>query len=133
MSAECIDDTCNIEMTGLTFTPDSLKVRPGATVVWTNLDKVVHTVTGGSSESDDAKQAFGASSLLTSGEKWQRTFDAAGTFDYFCAVHPRMTAQVVVEGDPVQAGSELAPMIFAGAGISGALGLTAVLYQRRKR
>lgn len=134
VSAECSEDTCNVEMTGLTFTPDTLNVRPGSTVVWTNMDNVAHTVTGGgSSNADTAKQVFGASSLLTAGEVWERKFDVAGTFDYFCAVHPRMTAQVVVAGEPVHEGSELAPMILAAAGISGALGLVATLHQKRKR
>lgn len=134
VSAECSKDTCNVEMTGLTFTPDTLKVRPGSTVVWTNTDKVAHTVTGGlASSAESAKQLFGASSLLTAGESWQRNFDVAGTFDYFCAVHPRMTAQVVVAGEPVHEGSELAPMIIAAAGISGALGFVATLHQKRKR
>ena len=74
-----------------TFSPDTLTVPVGTQVTWENRDDIPHTVT-----SDD-KTTF-ASTLLDTGDTFSFTFDAAGTFDYFCSVHPMMTAKVIVQG-----------------------------------
>jgi plastocyanin len=73
-----------------TFSPDTLTVPIGTEVTWENRDDIPHTVT-----SDD-KTTF-ASSLLDTGDHFSFTFNAAGTFDYFCSVHPMMTAKVIVQ------------------------------------
>ena len=39
-----------------------------------------------------------ASPVLDTDEKSSFTFDKAGTFDYYCSIHPRMTAKVIVQG-----------------------------------
>ena len=71
------------------FNPATLTVAAGSTVVWTNQDDVPHTVT-----SDE--NVFG-SPALDSGEKFEFTFTKAGTFSYYCKVHPHMTGKVVVQ------------------------------------
>jgi len=70
------------------YLPGTLRVKAGTTVTWHNNDQVPHTVTA----SDGS-----FSGLLQQGTTFQRTFDAAGTIQYFCAIHPSMKGEVIVE------------------------------------
>jgi plastocyanin len=71
------------------FSPATLTVPRGTTVTWTNQDDMVHTVTA-------ADRAL-ASPGLETGDTYAHTFTAPGTYTYFCALHPRMTATVIVQ------------------------------------
>jgi plastocyanin len=64
------------------YGPPELTVTVGAAVVWTNRDPVVHTVTADDGSFD--------SSVLSQGEVFRLVPDHAGTFPYFCSVHPFM-------------------------------------------
>ena len=79
------------------FSPNQLTVAPGTTVTWTNNDKLSHTITSGKVSDDSAGSMFD-SGLVKSGKTFQFTFANAGTFDYFCTVHPWMVGQVIVGG-----------------------------------
>ena len=70
------------------FTPATAAVPVGTTVTWTNHDDVPHNVVS-------TEKKF-ASPVLDTDEKFSHTFEAAGTFKYYCSIHPRMTGQVVV-------------------------------------
>jgi plastocyanin len=63
-------------------------VAKGATVVFDNDDTVPHTVTGRSGGVD--------SGVLDPGKQFRLT--AAESFDYFCQIHPSMTAKIAVTG-----------------------------------
>jgi amicyanin len=65
-------------------------VRVGDTITWTNHDDVPHDVVASSGPA-----AF-RSPLLDKGQSWTHTFTSAGTYSYYCSVHPDMRAQVVV-------------------------------------
>jgi plastocyanin len=67
----------------------TLIVPAGTTVTWTNEDSETHTVTA----SDRAFSSTG----LDRDEKYSHTFTTPGTYAYFCALHPFMTGQVVVQ------------------------------------
>ena len=82
------------EETDECYLPYSLEIRVGDTVTWNNIDTAAHTVTSGN-VSDGASDLFD-SSLFMSGTTFEHTFDDAGTFDYFCMVHPWMIGQVIV-------------------------------------
>jgi plastocyanin len=71
-----------------TFKPDTITVPIGTTVVWENDDDIVHTVVA-------LDGAFRSPALDTE-DKFSFTFDKAGTFEYFCSLHPYMKAKVVV-------------------------------------
>lgn len=77
------------------FDPLILNVPVGATVTWKNLDSTLHTVTSGSNESGKSGTIFD-SSYLTGGKTFQHAFSSAGTFDYYCTLHPYMKGQIVV-------------------------------------
>ena len=71
-----------------TFVPSRTTVKVGTRVTWTNRDQVKHTITA-------TNAAF--SGFLSQGASAGITFNTAGTYEYFCAVHPAMRGTVVVE------------------------------------
>ena len=71
------------------FAPAALEVHPGTTVTWTNRDEETHTITS-------TTGAF-SSAGLGNEETFSRTFSKPGTYEYFCALHPKMRATVVVK------------------------------------
>jgi plastocyanin len=76
------------------YSPAAATVSPGTTVTWTNDDATIHTVTQGSAEAP-VEGGFD-SSIINAGDSWEHTFDAAGTFDYYCSLHPFMKGTVTV-------------------------------------
>jgi plastocyanin len=77
-----------VEITQFRFEPARLAVPVGATVTWINDDEETHTVT--------ATDRTYTSTGLEHAERFSHRFTAAGTYTYFCALHPHMTATVVV-------------------------------------
>jgi plastocyanin len=78
-----------VTIDNFTFSPPTLTVSVGTTVTWTNQDDMVHTVT-------EANRLFSSKSLET-GDVYAHTFATPGTYSYFCALHPRMTATIIVK------------------------------------
>ena len=76
------------------FSPASITINVGDTVEWTNTDTAAHTVTAGS-PADGPSGTFD-SSLVMADASYAFTFEEAGTFNYFCMVHPWMTGSVTV-------------------------------------
>ena len=64
-------------------------VPVGSTVVWTNRDDLPHTVTAQDDSTD--------SGFLLLNDTCSMTFNAPGTFAYYCTVHPFMTATVTIQ------------------------------------
>jgi plastocyanin len=79
-----------VKIDNFSFTPMTITVAAGTTVTWTNEDDVPHTVV-----SDDTKTF--KSHALDTGDHFSYTFTKPGKYSYFCSVHPRMTAEVVVQ------------------------------------
>jgi predicted secreted protein with PEFG-CTERM motif len=77
------------------FIPSPVTIPMGGTVTWENNDTAAHTATGGSAT--EGPSGVFDSSLIMAGSSFSHTFDAAGTFDYFCMVHPWMAGTVIVE------------------------------------
>ena len=77
------------------FSPNPITVAPGTEVEWKNGDTVSHTVTSGKVTDDNAGSLFD-SGLIKKGAEFKFTFANAGTFNYFCTVHPWMAGQVIV-------------------------------------
>jgi amicyanin len=84
--------TVNVDIKNYAFSPASLTVAVGDTVTWTNEDTAPHTVTV-----TDGPVKF-ASPTLQQGQTYTYTFTQAGTYSYYCAVHPDMKATVTVTG-----------------------------------
>ena len=76
------------------FSPADITINAGDTVEWINVDTAAHTVTGGS-PSDGPSGVFD-SSLVMANASYAFTFNDAGSYDYFCMVHPWMVGSVTV-------------------------------------
>lgn len=77
------------------FSPNPVSVKTGTLVTWNNADSVSHTITSGKPSDTNVGSMFD-SGLIKPGQSYQYTFPSAGTYDYFCAVHPWMTGTVTV-------------------------------------
>jgi plastocyanin len=88
-AAEEQNATASITIDNFSFTPKEITVAAGTTVTWVNHDDVPHTVV-----SPDKKFR---SKALDTDDQFSFTFTDAGTYNYFCSVHPVMTAKIIVK------------------------------------
>jgi Icc protein len=72
------------------FTPQTLTVVPGTKVTWINNDDVPHLIV-------NVQGRFKQSPVLDSDQRFSVTLGKAGTYDYFCSLHPKMQGKVVVK------------------------------------
>ena len=77
------------------FIPSTVTIPIGGTVTWANDDTAAHTSTAGSPT--EGPSGVWDSSLIMAGSSYSATLDEAGTYDYFCMVHPWMEGTVIVE------------------------------------
>ena len=89
--------TPGCEDTNACFIPNPVTISVGETVTWENTDNAAHTVTSGS-PADGPDGVFDSSLIMAGGASFSHTFDAAGTYDYFCMVHSWMAGSVIVGG-----------------------------------
>ena len=73
------------------FVPSTVTIEVGETVTWDNTDTAAHTATAGSAT--DGPTGVWDSSLIMAGGSYSYTADTAGTYDYFCMVHPWMEGE----------------------------------------
>jgi predicted secreted protein with PEFG-CTERM motif len=99
------------------FSPNPLTVTPGTTVTWKNTDTVSHYVTSGQPSDNTTGTVFDSGNLIKPAGTYQFTFANAGTFNYFCTVHPWMTGQVIVAASTTS--STTTPMSNMTMGTSG--------------
>lgn len=76
------------------FIPYEVSIAVGGEVIWSNVDSAAHTVTS-VNPSDEPDGVFD-SSLFMAGTTFSHTFDEAGTYEYFCMVHPWMKGIIQV-------------------------------------
>jgi plastocyanin len=90
VAAVAAQDTTNvIAIDNFTFTPPELTVAVGTTVKWVNHDDTPHLVVN--------KDKVFRSTALDTDDSYSFTFTSAGTFEYFCGLHPQMVGKVVVK------------------------------------
>jgi len=82
-------NTAEVKVDNFSFGPATLTVAVGTTVTWTNRDDIPHTVVS-------TDKVF-KSKVLDTDEKFSFTFSKAGTYPYFCSIHPKMAGSVVVQ------------------------------------
>ena len=78
-----------VKIDNFVFGPQTITVPVGTTVTWTNSDDIPHT-------SVSTEGVF-KSKVLDTDEKFSYTFTKAGTYPYYCTIHPKMTGKVVVQ------------------------------------
>ena len=79
----------NAATAAVPYVPAVFTVSAGGTVTWINLETTAHTVTSNTTGQFD-------SGPITTGQSWSHTFTQAGTYHYYCSIHPMMTGTVVV-------------------------------------
>jgi len=83
------EDANAVKIDNFTFTPPDLTIAVGTTVKWINHDDIPHSVV-------DKNKAFRSKALDTD-DAYSFTFASAGTFDYFCGLHPHMMGKIIVK------------------------------------
>ena len=81
-------DAHRVVTDNFSFTPATVSVPVGMTVVWTNRDDVPHNVVS-------TEQKF-KSPVLDTDDTFSHQFDTPGAYKYFCSIHPKMTGRIVV-------------------------------------
>jgi plastocyanin len=88
-AAVSAEEQTEIKIDNFVFTPPDLTVAVGTTVKWVNHDDIPHTVV-------DQKKMLRSKALDTD-DSFSYTFMTAGTYDYFCGLHPHMTGKIIVK------------------------------------
>ncbi|PRD40554.1 copper-binding protein [Phyllobacterium phragmitis] len=78
-----------VDIQSMKFSVPTLEVAVGDTITFTNHDAAPHTATARDGSFDTGRLAKGESATVT--------ITTAGTFDYFCAVHPSMKAGITAQ------------------------------------
>jgi YVTN family beta-propeller protein len=78
-----------VSIAGFAFAPQTLTVKAGSSITWSNDDGAPHAVT--------FKDGSTGAESLAPGETFMREFAGAGTYEYFCGFHPYMTGSVTVQ------------------------------------
>src|SRR3989344_428824 len=86
-SLEQTSDQQVVTIENYIYSPNTITVKVGSSVMFKNNDSVAHTATA-----DDGNFDTGT---IQPGETGEPTFDKAGTYLYHCTLHPNMTGTVV--------------------------------------
>jgi len=78
----------HVSIRDFAFVPANIQITLGETIIWTNYDIAQHTVT--------FCDGMAESGALVERETFSRAFNAPGTFDYYCRLHPSMAGRVTV-------------------------------------
>jgi plastocyanin len=78
-----------VKIDNFVFGPQTITVPVGTTVTWTNVDDIPHTAV--------STDGVFKSKVIDTDEKFSYTFTKAGTYSYYCSVHPKLTGQIVVK------------------------------------
>jgi len=89
--------TPGCEETDNCFIPSTVVITAGGTVTWENVDNAAHTASSGTA-AGGPDGVFDSSLIMASGS-YSVTLDDAGTYPYFCMVHPWMSGTVIVEAE----------------------------------
>jgi len=81
--------TAEVKIDNFSFGPPAITVAVGTTVTWINRDDIPHTVV--------SNDGVFKSKVLDTDEKFSFTFTKAGSYPYFCSIHPKMTGKVIVQ------------------------------------
>ena len=78
-----------IVIANFSFEPATLTIKAGTTVTWVNHDDEPHTATA-------TDKRFN-SKTLDNGDRFSQEFKAPGVYNYYCALHPKMTGKIIVK------------------------------------
>ena len=79
-----------VSIDNFSFGPQTLTVKAGTTVTWTNRDDIPHGIAS-------SNNAFPKGKAMDTDDSYTFTFTTPGTYQYFCYLHPHMVGSIVVE------------------------------------
>lgn len=85
--------SAKLDIASFKFVPDTVTLKAGGRVTWTNRDKAPHTAENTAEEGAPATFDTGR---LTRGQHKTITFRTPGTYTYYCVYHRFMEANVIV-------------------------------------
>jgi len=88
--------TSTVAIDNFTFNPQTLTVKAGTIVTWTNKDDIPHAIAA-------VGKQF-KSKVMDTDNSYSFTFTTPGTYAYFCSLHPHMTGTIMVEAATGEAG-----------------------------
>ena len=83
------EDANTVIVKDFLFMAQDLTVPVGTTVKWINKDDIPHNVV-------ETNKVFRSKPFDTD-ETFSYTFATAGTFNYFCSLHPKMVGKIVAQ------------------------------------
>lgn len=78
-----------VRVDNFSFAPETLTVPANTTVTWINKDDVPHVIA--------SNDGLFKSKALDTDDKFSFTFNKAGTYAYYCSIHPKMVGKIVVQ------------------------------------
>jgi plastocyanin len=78
-----------VKVDNFTFSPDTFTVSVNSTVTWVNKDDIPHVIA--------SNDGLFKSKALDTDQKYSYTFTKAGTYPYYCSIHPKMVGKIVVQ------------------------------------
>src|SRR5438132_3304398 len=78
-----------VRVNNFSFGPEALTVPANSTVAWVNKDDVPHVIA--------SNDGLFKSKALDTDDKFSFTFNKAGTYSYYCSIHPKMVGKIVVQ------------------------------------
>jgi plastocyanin len=110
--------TAPVSIVDFGFSPSSITVSAGTTVVWTNTGQSIHSVTSDTG-AFDSNPSCPTGSCLDPGATYSHTFSTAGTFAYHCRVHSNMVGTVLLKAAATGTTTTVAgPATTAAPGVS---------------
>jgi amicyanin len=94
--ADAQNQTSAVAIDNFTFNPQTLTVKVGTTITWTNKDDIPHAIAA-------VGKQF-KSKVMDTDNSYSFTFTTPGSYAYFCSLHPHMTGTIVVEAATGDAG-----------------------------
>lgn len=88
VSPSAAGEVVRVTINDLAFSPAEVRAKVGDTIEWVNGDFVDHTATAKDGTWDVA---------IAAGKSAQLPLSRAGTFAYYCKVHPGMTGTIHVD------------------------------------
>ena len=82
------------ELTKSCYLPYEQKLSVDEMVLWNNIDSVTHTVSSGTPA--DGKSDYFDSGIIASSNNFSQKFDTAGSYSYYCELHPWMVGLISV-------------------------------------
>jgi plastocyanin len=87
--SEAAASPTEVRVDNFTFGPATLTVPVNSTVTWVNKDDLPHVIA--------STDGVFKSKALDTDDKYSYTFSKAGTYDYYCSIHPKMVGKIVVQ------------------------------------